>query len=434
MNTSPLEAQRSRALIWLSIFVLLSHSVITHAGDWPQWNGPHRDGHADEKGLLTAWPQGGPKLLWSFKDGGTGFSAPAVVGNRIYMLGARAGDELIIALDSAGHEVWSAKIAPPFNFDGNVWINGPNSTPAVDGELLYALGSQGALVCVESATGKQLWRKDLPKELAAEVNPITGGEGGWGFNWSPLVEGDELLITPGGRNGLAAGLDKITGKVRWQTKELAEQCTYASPIVATAAGVRQYIVPRQGGAVGIEPKTGKVLWTYKTARPWPDIVAPTPLFRDDQVYLTAWFGGSDVFKIEKDAAGLKTTRTWANMNLSNAHGGVILQDDYLYGAQELRSWRCLDFKTGERKWEDMESVGPGSIVAVDGMMLILSQDTNIVSLVQMSPAGMKVTGQFPLPTISKLRKPEAKAFSHLVVAGGRLYVREQEMLFCYDLK
>ena len=272
--------------------------MAVHGGDWPQWNGANRDGHSDEKGLLKAWPAGGPKLLWSFKDAGVGLSAPAVVGGKVFALGARKGDECVIALDDTGREIWAAKIAPPFDFEGNEWSLGPNSTPAVDGELLFALGSQGVIVCVETASGRERWRKNLPAELGAEVNPIGGGKGGWGFSWSPLVDGEKVIITPGGPSGLVAALDKKTGALIWQTKEVAEQCTYASPIVVEAGGVRQYVVLKQSGAVGIEAKSGKLLWTYRSSKAWPDIAAVTPIFHDGQVFITAWKGGCDLFKIE----------------------------------------------------------------------------------------------------------------------------------------
>ncbi len=405
-----------------------------HGGDWPQWNGANRDGHSDEKGLLKVWPAGGPKMLWSFKDAGVGLSAPAVVGGKVFALGARKGDECVIALDEMGREIWAAKIAPPFDFEGNEWSLGPNSTPAVDGELLFALGSQGVIVCVEIASGRERWRKNLPAELGAEVNPIGGGKGGWGFSWSPLVDGEKVIITPGGPNGLVAALDKKTGALLWQTKDVAGQCTYSSPIVAEVGGVRQYVVLKQSGAVGIEAKSGKLLWTYRSARAWPDIAAVTPIFHDGQVFITAWKGGCDLFKIERKGDAFDAVQGYAKNTIGNAHGGVVLLDGKIYGSHDLRSWRCLDFKTGEQIWEDQKTVGVGAVTVADGRMYVLSQNTDKVSLAEMTAAGVKVTGEFTLPAVSKLRRSSTKAWSHPVVSGGRLYIREQEMIFCYSIK
>ena len=417
-----------------SLMALVLLTGAAQAGDWPQWNGPKRDGHADEKGLLKAWPKGGPKLLWTFKDGGTGYTAPAVVGGKVYTMGARKGDEYVIALDSKGMETWATKIAPPFDFKGNNWSLGPNSTPSVDGELLYAFGSQGVLLCLETATGKEKWRNDLVKNLGAVVNPIGGGAGGWGFSWSPLVDGDQVIVTPGGKMGLVAALDKITGKVKWQTQAVKDECIYASPTVADIAGVRQYIVPKQGGAVGIEAKTGAVLWTYKTKKNWPDVACVTPLIYGDQVFLTATHGGCDLFEIKKTPAGFTTEPKFANNYMANFHGGVVKVGDYAYGSYELRDWRCLNLlMKGKQEWAD-NNLGVGSVIVADGLMYTLGQDTDKVSLVEMSPKGLKVVGEFPLPAISNLRKGSAKAWAHPVVADGKLFIREQEMLFCFALK
>ena len=433
--TSRIPFPRAAGCARISAASLAFFSVcLACAGDWPQWNGPHRDAHADETGLLKTWPEGGPKLLWSFKDAGTGISAPAVVGGKVFALGSRKGNECVIALDAAGKEIWTAKIAPPFDFEGNEWSHGPNSTPAVDGDVLFALGSQGVLVCIETATGKERWRKDLSADFGAEVNPIGGGKGGWGFSWSPLVDGENVIITPGGANGLVAALDKKTGRLIWQSREVAEPCTYASPIVIESGGVRQYVVAKQSGTVGIEAKTGKLLWSYRSAREWPDIAAVTPIFRDGHVFITSWKGGCDLFKIERKGDAFDAAQVYAKNTLGNAHGGVVLLGEHLYGSHDMRGWRCLDFKTGEQVWEDMKTIGVGTAIVSDGKMIVLSQDTDKVSLAEMTPAGVKVAGQFKLPAVSQLRRRGTKAWAHPVLADGRLYIREQEMIFCYQLR
>ena len=187
------------------------------AADWPQWRGPDRGGVSAETGLLKQWPKGGPELAWSFENAGTGYGSFAVVGGRAYVLGARPVDapgakrtEELIALDENGHEHWKADIGPMYDFEGNQWSGGPNSTPTVDGDLIFALGSQGILVCVKAADGTEVWRKDLPKDMCGEIS--SGGFGpekmGWGFSWSPLVDGDKLICTPGGPKGLFAAVEK----------------------------------------------------------------------------------------------------------------------------------------------------------------------------------------------------------------------------------
>ena len=230
-----------------------------------------------------------------------------MVGGRVYILGARPVDaagvkriEQILALDDKGKELWKADIGPMWDFKGNQWSGGPNSTPTVDGDLVFALGSQGILVCVKAADGAEVWRKDLTKEFGAEVSPGPGGppKRGWGFSWSPLVDGDHLICTPGGPNGLFVAFDKTSGKVLWQSADLTDACTYSSPIVAEVNGVRQYIALTQTGVVGVSAKDGSTLWQYRRDEPFPDVVCPTPVCKGDLVYINAWSGGGTLLQAD----------------------------------------------------------------------------------------------------------------------------------------
>src|SRR5947209_8604771 len=213
---------------------LLLAPVFAYGDDWPQWRGPDRNAVSKETGLLKAWPKSGPTLAWTYKDAGTGFTSPAVVGGVVYSMGARGDTEQVFALDASGKQLWAAEIGPVYDFKSNTWSRGPDSTPAVDGDQVFALGSQGDLVCVGRQSGKPVWRMSLPKELAGEVNNVQGGPDtakiGWGYTWSPLVDGDKLVCIPGGTGGLFAALDKKTGAVLWRSKGLTDAATYASPI------------------------------------------------------------------------------------------------------------------------------------------------------------------------------------------------------------
>src|SRR5262249_39427040 len=201
------------------------------AADWPQYRGPNRNDISAETGLLKKWPDGGPPLLWAYANAGVGYSGPSIVGKRLYILGGREDSEHLIALDLGAvkdktvAEAWSVRIGPLFQFKGNNWSAGPSATATVDGELVYALGGNGDLLCAETATGKERWRKSLPAELEAQVNPIGGGPKnlGWGYTWSPLVDGDRLICVPGGPKGTVAALDKRTGQIRWRSAELTDQ-------------------------------------------------------------------------------------------------------------------------------------------------------------------------------------------------------------------
>ena len=334
---------RTRTLTALAAVILaLSGSVL--AGDWPQWNGPKRDGHADEKGLLKKWPEAGPKLLWTYKEAGTGYTAPAVVGGKVYTMGCRGDDEFVICLDAMGKQLWATKIGPVFYFKSNQWNRGPNGTPSVDGKLLYAVGSQGILVCVDITKGEMQWQFDLPKQMGGEVNNIFGGPDtdklGWGYCWSPLVDGDNLIITPGGPKGLVAALDKKTGKEVWRSKTIPDQATYSSPIVADVQGVRQYIVMVQSGAVGVSAKDGSELALY-SEQPIPGRSLSDPYLsqgsrlshRDRRPQPPR---GAD----EEGRAGFNAKEAYkaaASREMVNALGGVILVEDDLYGSYSKKA-------------------------------------------------------------------------------------------------
>src|SRR5262245_26086679 len=331
----------------LALFALLPLS----AADWPQWRGPDRSGVSKETGLLKTWPAGGPKLAWQFDKTGLGYSAPAVVGGGVAAMGARGNDEYVIAL-ADGKEKWATKIGPVHDFKTNSWSRGPNATPCVDGELVFALGSQGLLVCVKKADGSEVWRKDCVKQLDADIFPESGGPDniGWGFCWSPLVDGDNLICVPGGDKGLFAALEKTTGKLRWRSKAVTDTATYSSPIMATIAGVKQYIYPVKTGMVSVSAK-GDLLWRLKRDPEFGDVVAVTPIVHGNLVTLSVGYGGGcEQVKVTAANGKLKAEPVWQKTVIGNRQGGVVLLGKHLYGYHDDRNWACIDFATGELVW------------------------------------------------------------------------------------
>jgi outer membrane protein assembly factor BamB len=426
-----------------SCMTLLLAAVILaplSAADWPMFRGPDGTGVSKETGLLKAWPKDGPKLLWKSDKAGLGYAGIAVVGDVVYTMGARGEDEYLLALDDKGGEKWSSKIGPLLDWKANSWSRGPNATPTVDGDFVYALGSKGVLLCAERGTGKEVWKLDLPKDLGGEVTDGFGGfeKLGWGYSWSPLVDGDKLIILPGGPKGLFAALDKKTGKVLWRSTGKAAQvaAAYSSPVAADFGGHRRYLTLTQFGMVGVDAKTGAQAFEYKRDEEYPDVVCPTPIVKDDMIYISVGKGGgANGFKVAAD--GVKLTQVWENKLLCNYHSGVVRVGDYCYGYHEDKHWACQNVATGEVAWPkarvNRRPVTAGGIVAAEDRLYVLD-DQGIVAMLEASPKAFKIISQFKLPSQSDKRKSAGGIWTHPSLCDGKLYLRDQEMIFCYQVK
>ena len=416
-------------------------ALLAVAADWPQYRGPQRNDVSAETGLLQDWPTGGPPLLWTYTEAGVGYSGPAIVGDRLYTLGARGDSEFLIAIDLAAvadgsvKEAWSARVGPLFTWEGNRWSAGPSTTPTASGNLIFALGGMGDLICADTASGKEIWRKNLPAELAAEVNPIGGGPKklGWGFTGSPLVDGERLIIVPGGPQGTVAALDKQTGEVQWRSTEATDQAAYTSPMVAEFGGVRQYVVLTNQGLLGVHAEDGKLLWSFR--RRYSTEVVNSPTIQGDLVYVTVGAGqGCDLVRISKDGEVFQAETVYANKNMANHHGNTVLVGEHIFGFSEGKGWTCQNFASGDILWSERRSLRPGALTFADGCLYCYSEDDGTAALIAADPAGWKEHGRFKIPQQSKQRKPNGKIWTPPVVSGGKLFLRDQELIFCYDVK
>jgi outer membrane protein assembly factor BamB len=406
-----------------------------HANDWPQWRGPDRNDVSKEKGLLKSWPKEGPKLLWTFTEAGTGYSGPAVVGDRMFLMGANASEqkETLVALDTkTGGKVWSTDVAELFS---NGWGDGPRSTPTVDGDLVFVLTGNSELVCLDSATGNKRWNVNLVKDLNGKLMS------GWGYSESPLVDGDLVVCTPGGSKGTMAALDKKTGSVRWRSKDIQDNAAYCSAVPATINGVRQYVQMTDKDVIGVAAADGRVLWRYK--RPSGVATIPSPLVKDNLVYVTsAYRAGCNLLKITGDANDFKVEEVYADKGpnaMFNHHGGVVLVGDYLYGYSggnegKPNAWQCLELMTGKPAWEEFKKFEKGSLTCADGRLYLYGENTGAVGLIEASPKGWKEDGRFTIPQQTKVPRKNGHIWTHPVVANGKLFLRDQDLIFCYDVR
>jgi outer membrane protein assembly factor BamB len=391
--------------------------ISTKVGDWPQWRGVHRDGVSAEKGLLNAWPTNGPKLQWSTREVGIGHAGPVLVGDFLYSLGDLADGCYALTLErKTGKVVAKTRVGEA---GGHSNYPGPRATPTIDGNLLIAETQHGDVVCVDLAAGKLLWSVNLLKDLNG-TRPM------WYFGESPLVDVNRVICTPGGPDGTLAALDKMTGKVLWRSAGFTDDCTYASVIPAEVGGVRHYVQMTVKRVAGVEATTGNVLW--RADRAGERAIVPTPIFADGCVYVTSGYGvGSHLFKIGKSGDDFTASQVYASKIIANHHGGVIKVGDHLYGHSDTGGWTCQEFKTGKVLWQD-RGIGKGSATYADGHLYCRCEDGPI-ALVEATPAGYREKGRFTQPDRSN-----KKAWAHPVVGNGQLYIRDQSLLLCYDVK
>ena len=413
---------------WFFLFAAGSvlFSLAGAAADWPQWRGPRRNGVSQETGLLKEWPGAGPKLLWQVKDIGEGYATPAVVGARLYLLSSRGMDnEFVHALSvQDGKQVWSTRLGKVGNPDQQPPYPMSRSTPTVDGDLLYALSSDGDLACLETSTGKMRWQKSLRADFG-------GQPGTWAYAESPLIDGDVVVVTPGGSQATIVALNKKTGAVIWKSAVPGgDPAGYASAIVVEAAGRKQYVQFLGKGVVGVDAKTGQFLWRYEQTSKGPANI-PTPVARDSYVYSAnaRRFGGGLVQLTATDE-GVAAEEVYFERDVPHTLGGQVLLGEYLYGTN-AKGMVAAEFATGKIRWQ-AESVGPGAVLYAEGRLYVHGENGD-VALVEATPEAYREKGRFTPPDQPK-HSPREMAWAYPVVADGRLYIRDLGTLWCYDVK
>ena len=367
-----------------AVVALAARAQAPNSGEWPQWRGPDRNSVSRETGLLKSWPAEGPKLLWKATGLGGGYSTPSFAGGRIYGMGYHGEDEVIWALDqNGGKPIWSFRIAASNEQVG--YAEGSRCTPTIDGDRLYALGVSGDLVCLENATGRLIWRKNLVTDFGGKIP-------NWGYSESPLVDGEKVVATPGGAEATLIALNKTNGEVIWKSAVPGgDEAPYASSIAADVDGNREYIQYLPGGVVGVSASDGKFLWRYK--QPATGIVISTPIFKDNMVYASAAYRvGGGAVKLTSTPAGVTAEPVYFSRDLKNKHGGVVLVGDHLYGFDDPGTLTCLEFKTGKTVWQNRSVGGNGSVLYADGKLYARSQD-GAVALVDATPTGYNETGR-----------------------------------------
>jgi len=410
----------------LTILLAASTFTCALAKDWPNWRGPNHDGISEEKGLNWNWGDDGPELLWQEEGCGGGYSSVAVADGKIFTIGNKDGGEHLTAFNEKdGKEVWSTKFGTSSHSNG---------TPTVDGDLVYAIGRDGDLVCCKVSNGSKVWSKRFDKDFGGKMMSS------WGYSESPVIDGNNLICTPGGKNAMIVALDKKTGRTIWESKmpdDLGgsgkDGAGYSSVAISEGAGVKQYVQMTGRGLISVRAKDGKFLWNYnEVANSTANI--PTPLVTGDHVFASTGYGtGSVLVKLSKKGSGVKAEEVYFldADTLQNHHGGMIRVGKYVYTGHKHNNGFpiCVDITTGDVEWGGDER-GPGSgsaaITMADGHLIYRYQN-GIVALIEATPKEYNLKASFK-PAYQK-----KESWAHPVVANGRLYLREQDKLMCYDL-
>jgi len=419
----------------VAVALLMSFASATRAADWPRWQGPERDAVSKETGLLKEWPKEGPPLAWKTNGIGKGMGGIAVSHGRIYTTGDDDQQTawLYALNESDGKPAWSAKIGPGGN-PGNIFKPfGPRATPTVDGDRIYILGQMGDFVCF-STEGKEIWRINYIKDLGG-IMPV------WGFAESPLIEGDRIICTPGAEDATMMALDKGTGKPIWKCM-IPEGPTgdrgflgtsgaaYSSVIAIDFEGVHQYVQLTATTLVGVS-SDGKLLWRYDRAANRDRINCSTPVYRDGMVFAaSSYTAGGGAVKLSKDASGgITATEAYFSPALKNHHGGIVEVEGYLYLSRDPGILTCVEMKTGKIMWSERQP-GKGSVVCADGRLYCRSEaGAGTIYLVDATPNEYVERGRINPPD-----RTRESAWPHPVIANGKMYIRDQESLVCFDVK
>ncbi len=411
-----------RILRLMSVVMVLSVCCISaQAGDWPQFRGPDRDGKAAAgPALLKAWPESGPRLLWSYEQLGTGYASVSITDGMVYTTGLEDEAGMLYAFDLAGKLLWKVSYGP----DWSKSYKGSRTTPTVHKGKLYLMSAFGKAACLDAKTGRELWSVDTVATFGARNIA-------WGITESPLVLDDKVIFTPGGSEAGVVALDPATGKTIWVCQGVNDLSGYCSPILVNRGG-RDIIAQLTGTAfIGIEASSGKLLWNQKRSKePAHKIQAVSPVYDDGKFYVTTGYGGERGEMYSLSADGTQVTSQWRDAELDSQLGGVVLLDGIIYGAADRNNkgaWLCMNLATGKVAAKT-PAVGTGAVIFADGMLYGVGENGE-AGLVVPDPADFRMVSSFKLPAGG-----DGPFRAHPAIADGRLYIRHDTRLFVYDIR
>ncbi len=417
----------------LAGMLALSLGSLSEGSEWTHFRGPNNDGISPEKGLLKSWPEAGPRLVWKSSGLGKGYASLSIADGKIYTTGNTGSGQAVIAASLTDGKIrWTRKLT---DTDPKHGYSGSRCTPTIDGDFLYVVPSDGQIVCLKASDGAIVWRHAF-KEWGGKMMS------GWGYAESPLVDGERVVCNPGGKEAMLVALDKKSGKVIWKSNGSAEGdqgkdgAGYGCIAISQACGIKQYVAMTGKGLVGVRASDGEHLWGYNRVANKTACI-PTPIVVDDFVITSSGYGdgGTACLELVKSGKGVEAKERWwkSNIELQNHHGGMIQLGDYVYLGHKHNNGfpTCIEWKSGAIKWggKDNRGAGKGSaaILYADGNIIFRYQD-GLVALVGANPNAYELKATFK-PVFQ-----EGKTWAHPVILDGKLYLREQDVLMCYDLR
>ena len=420
--------------------LLLCPALLAAEYSWPVFNGIHRDKVSQETGLLKSWPEGGPKLLWKAADLGStefpGYSSVTISDGRVFTAGnVRTGENdqeahaYVFAInEKTGEEIWRYRNGTAWTERGN--FPGERGTPTIDADRVYALSAVGRVACLDAATGREIWARDLREEY--DVTLPT-----WALAESLFVDGDKVIAWIGGEKAAVVAMNKMTGATVWETPSTGQRGNYASMLPFDYAGQRIYVNMDQAGILAVNAETGRKLFDIPYKTDW-DVMATTPHFFDGKLFVTSGYGtGSKLYRLNASGGTITPELIWENASFDNQHGGIVIKDGYAYGAAHRhggqRMWMCIKLEDGSVAWEQSgREMSMGSITYADGMLFCMSEREGTVALLKASPEKFEELGRFTLPQTEE-GGGVGMFWAHPVVCNKRLYLRHGTFLYCYDI-
>lgn len=398
----------------LLIVILIVSSMYIEAQTPTRWRGPEGNGVYPETGLLKKWPSNGPDIAWHFDKLGTGYSSPALANGIIYVSGMEETTGYIYALSTDGKLKWKS----PYGAEWTESYPGARSTPVIAGDLLYMYSGMGNLVCMDAATGKIKWQKNILKEF-------DGINIEWGVTETVVIDGGLLYITPGGAKNNVVALNRNNGDLVWTSPGKGTLSAHCTPLLINLPARKLLVTMNSGNIIGLDASTGKMLWSYPHTNKY-EIHPNTPIYKDGGLFCFSGYGQGGV-KLNLSADGSTVTKAWFNQKLDSRMGGMVLVNGYLYGSGDTgREWRCVDWKTGTEKYAD-KTIAKGAVIYADGMLYCYSERGEL-ALVEAMPAGFKIAGQ------TKVELGTDQHWAHPVIGDGKLFVRHGDTLIAYKIK